>query len=315
LKNFALIGAAGYIAPRHMQAVKDTGNRLIAAMDPKDSVGIIDRYFPEASFFTEIERFDRHLERLRRAGDEQRAHFVSICSPNYLHDAHVRLALRLKAHAICEKPLVISPWNIDALGELEAETGCRVYNILQLRLLEPLVALKKRLESERATNKADVCLSYVTRRGPWYHVSWKGQPEKSGGVSMNIGIHFFDLLLWLFGKVERHELHLSASDKMAGYLELERAQVRWFLSVDQRDLPEGYLAQGKSAFRSLTMNGEEIEFSEGFTDLHTRVYDDILKGGGFGLQEAKPAIELVHKVRTSMTVPPRSGVVHPFARR
>lgn len=298
-----------------MQAIKDTGNRLVAAVDPKDSVGTLDRYFPETSFFTEIERFDRHVEKLRRRGEAERVHYVSICSPNYLHDAHVRLALRLKAHAICEKPLVISPWNIDALAELEAESDCRVFTVLQLRHLEPLIALKARLDAEQNRKKVDVCLSYVTRRGPWYHVSWKGQGEKSGGIAMNIGIHFFDLLVWLFGQPERHEVHVMKQDKMAGALELEWARVRWFLSVDEADLPETQRAQGKPAFRSLTVSGEELEFSEGFTDLHTKVYAEALAGRGHGLNDARASIELVHKIRTSQTVSSRSDSMHPFVRR
>lgn len=311
MKNFALIGAAGYIAPRHMQAIKDTGNRLLAATDPKDSVGTIDRYFPDAAFFTEIERFDRHLEKLRRANDEDRVEYVSICSPNYLHDAHCRLALRLHAHAICEKPLVISPWNIDALADLEAESDRRIYTVLQLRLLPPLIALKKQLEAQPKGKRADVVLSYITRRGSWYHVSWKGDVEKSGGVAMNIGIHFFDLMLWLFGPAQRYELHHISHDKMAGVVEHEGARVRWFLSVDQNDLPPATRAAGKAAFRSLTMDGQEIEFSEGFTDLHTKVYQDIMNGGGYGLSEARPAIELVYGIRSSSTVTTR-GQGHPF---
>jgi UDP-N-acetyl-2-amino-2-deoxyglucuronate dehydrogenase len=311
LKNFALIGAAGYIAPRHMQAIKDTGNRLVAAVDPKDSVGVLDRYFPDVRFFTEIERFDRHLEKLRRLSEEERVHYVSICSPNYLHDAHCRLALRLKAHAICEKPLVISPWNIDRLVELEQETDRRVYTVLQLRLLPQLVELKKKLESQPNRKRADVCLSYITRRGPWYHASWKGDVEKSGGVAMNIGIHFFDFMTWMFGKAQSAELHLHRNEKMAGVIELEWARVRWFLSVDKADLPAGYLEQGKSAFRSLTLDGEELEFSDGFTDLHTKVYKDVLEGRGFSLAEAKPAIELVHTIRHSEVVSP-NGRGHPI---
>lgn len=314
MKNFALIGAAGYIAPRHMQAIRDTGNNLIAAVDPKDSVGSIDRYFPDAAFFTEIERFDRHLEKLRRNTPDNRVHYVSICSPNYLHDAHVRLALRLKAHAICEKPLVISPWNIDALSELEEEHDSRVYTVLQLRLLPTLIELKKKLATRPAGKKADICLSYITRRGPWYQVSWKGDVEKSGGVAMNVGIHFFDLMLWLFGKAEKHELHLSQPDKMAGVVEMENARVRWFLSVDRNDLPVEAVAKGKPAFRSLTIDSEEIEFSDGFTDLHTRVYADILGGGGFTLKDARPAIELVHGIRTSDVVS-HKGNGHPALKR
>lgn len=313
MRNFALIGAGGYIAPRHLQAIKETGNNLAAAVDPKDSVGVLDRYFPEASFFTEIERFDRHLERLRRNSEEDRVEYVAICSPNYLHDAHVRLALRLKAHAICEKPLVISPWNMDALAELEAESGCRVFTVLQLRLLPVLIALKQRLEGQKTRKRADVVLSYITRRGPWYDVSWKGDPAKSGGVAMNVGIHFFDFMLWLFGTAQKAELHLSEAHKMVGVIELEWARVRWFLSVDKGDLPAGYLEKGKPAYRSLTIDGEEIEFSDGFTDLHTKVYQDILGGGGFGLAEAKPAIELVHGIRTGAVVS-HKGTGHPVLR-
>lgn len=314
MKNFALIGAAGYIAPRHMQAIRDTGNLLVAAVDPKDSVGAIDKYFPDAAFFTEIERFDRHLEKLRRTTPENRINYVSICSPNYLHDAHVRLALRLKAHAICEKPLVLSPWNIDALSELEEETDCRVYTILQLRLLPSLIELKEKIKLRTTGQKADVCLSYITRRGPWYQVSWKGDVEKSGGVAMNIGIHFFDLMVWLFGKAEKCELHLSQLDKMAGHIETENARVRWFLSVDRNDLPRETILKGKPAFRSLTIDGEEIEFSDGFTDLHTKVYADILSGGGFNLTDAKPAIELVHGIRTSDVVS-HKGNCHPALKK
>nr|MCU0982435.1 Gfo/Idh/MocA family oxidoreductase [Pirellulaceae bacterium] len=278
--NFALIGAAGFIAPRHMQAIHDTGNDLIAAVDPHDCVGRLDSYFPDARFFTEIERFDRFLEKRRRGPEDQRVQYVSICTPNYLHDAHVRLALRVKAHAICEKPLVISPWNLDALQDLEAEYGCRVYNVLQLRLIPTLQELKRVVDADRSDHRADICLTYVTRRGKWYDVSWKGNPEKSGGVSMNIGVHFFDLLGWLFGEPEHWEVHLRTPRKMAGLLELERARVRWFLSVDEDDLPESTRAAGKFAYRSMTLDGQEIEFSDGFTDLHTRVYREILAGRG-----------------------------------
>lgn len=309
-KNFALIGAAGYIAPRHLQAIHDTGHRLLAATDPNDSVGVLDRYFPDANFFPEIERFDRYLEKLRRQSDAERVHYVSICSPNYLHDAHVRLALRLHANAICEKPLVINPWNIAALADLENEFGYRVYTVLQLRLVPALVQLKSALQNQNRRGKADICLTYVTRRGHWYHASWKGDEAKSGGLVMNIGVHFFDLLLWLFGSYERSELHLKRPDKLAGLLELERATVRWFLSVDKRDLPDGFLEQGKPAFRSLTIDGKETEFSSGFTDLHTEVYREILAGRGFGLQDVKPSVDLVHRIRNSEEQPDQ-GRVHP----
>ncbi len=297
LQYFGLVGVGGYIAPRHLKAIKDTGNSLVAAMDPKDSVGVLDQYFPEAKFFVEIERFDRFLEKLRRQDSEHQIDYLSVCSPNYLHDAHVRLGLRVKAHVICEKPLVLSPWNIQALEDLQHEYQRRVYTVLQLRLLPKLVALREAIQASPSTHRHDVRLAYVTRRGPWYHVSWKGDHDKSGGIAMNIGIHFFDLLLWVFGACEKAELHLNTPTKMAGTLELERARVQWFLSIDEKDLPKGYLAQGKPAYRSLSIDGQETEFSESFTDMHTEVYKDILKGGGFGLDDVKPSIELVHQLR------------------
>jgi UDP-N-acetyl-2-amino-2-deoxyglucuronate dehydrogenase len=311
LKNFALIGAAGYIAPRHLQAISDTGNRLVAAVDPHDSVGVLDRYFPDARFFTEIERFDRHLERLRRERRPERVDYVTVCSPNYLHDAHSRLGLRIRADVICEKPLTINPWNLEALTELEQEFGQRVYTILQLRLVPALQQLKLELERARPRQRAQLCLSYVTRRGPWYQTSWKGDPSKSGGVAMNIGVHFFDLLLWLFGACRRSEVHYAAPEKMAGYLDLEWADVTWFLSLDRQDLPPGYLAQGKPAFRSLSMNGQEIEFSEGFTELHTAAYREILAGRGFGLADAKPSVDLVYALRAAELVA-RPALGHPL---
>lgn len=311
MANFALVGTAGYIAPRHLKAIADTGNRLAAATDPHDSVGILDRFFPDAAFFTEIERFDRHLEKLRRKDEDSRVKFVSICSPNYLHDAHIRLALRVKADAICEKPLVINPWNLNALEELEHETGNRVWTILQLRVHPALVALKQKLDAAGGSRKADIVLSYITRRGAWYHSSWKGSEEKSGGLVMNIGVHFFDMLIWLFGAVEGSRVHLCRPDKLAGALELERARVKWFLSVDAQDLPAEALTKGASAFRSITVDGSEIEFTEGFTDLHTRVYENILAGQGFGLREAHPSIELVHQIRHADLSTERS-LLHPF---
>ena len=311
MKNFALIGAAGYIAPRHLQAIHETGNRLVAAVDPHDSVGILDRYFPDARFFTEIERFDRHLERLRRERRNERVDYVSVCSPNYLHDAHCRLGMRIHADVVCEKPLTINPWNIDALAELEQEFGQRVYTILQLRLLPVLQGLRQRLEAERPRQRARLCLSYITRRGAWYQTSWKGDATKSGGVLMNIGVHFFDLLLWLFGACRHSEVHHSSAEKMAGYLELEWADVTWFLSVDRADLPPGYFESGRPAYRSLTMNGNEIEFSDGFNDLHTVSYREILAGRGFGLSDAKPSVELVYALRTLPIVAARPERAHP----
>ncbi len=310
MKNFALIGAGGFVAPRHLKAIHDTGNRLLAATDPNDSVGVLDKYFPQARFFPETERFDRYLEKVRRQSEQGRVHYVSVCSPNYLHDAHVRLALRVRANAICEKPLVITPWNVDALAELEEEYGCRVYTVLQLRLLPSLVRLREELRAGRQDRMAEIELSYVTPRGPWYYVSWKGNQAKSGGIAMNIGVHFFDLLLWLFGSCQNSELHLKEDGKMAGLLELERATVKWFLSLDRRDLPEGHPVDENPAFRSLTIDGSQVEFSAGFTDLHTEVYRDILSGGGFGPRDARPSIELVHRIRTS-EVEAHQGRCHP----
>jgi UDP-N-acetyl-2-amino-2-deoxyglucuronate dehydrogenase len=297
--NFGLIGAAGYIAPKHMQAICDTGQTLVAAVDPHDCVGRLDSYFPEASFFTEIERFDRFLEKRRHGPDEQRVHYVSICSPNYLHDAHVRMSLRVKAHAICEKPLVISPWNLDALEELETEHGARVFNVLQLRLIPSLRELKEKLQNQPIRERAQICLTYITRRGRWYDVSWKGSHEKSGGVALNIGVHFFDLLLWLFGDVERSTVHVNERRKMAGALQLARADVRWFLSTDADDLPDRVRKKAGFAYRSMTFDGQEIEFSDRFADLHTKVYEEILAGRGAGIHDARPAIELVHQINRS----------------
>jgi UDP-N-acetyl-2-amino-2-deoxyglucuronate dehydrogenase len=298
MKNFALIGAAGYIAPRHMEAIQKNKCRLVAAMDPSDSVGVLDKYFPDAAFFTEIERFDRHLEKLRLAKSDDKVDYVSICSPNYLHDAHIRLALRVGAHAICEKPLALTPWNLDALSALEQHTGKKIFNVLQLRVHDDIVKLKRQYEESPLKNKIDVELSYITRRGRWYEYSWKGNEEKSGGIAANIGVHFFDMLMWLFGGVESCEMHIKGPTKMGGYIELERARVKWFLSVDGNDLPKGYLEQGKSAYRSITLAGKELEFSGGFTDLHNRVYQSILEGHGYGVQDAKPSIEFVHSLRT-----------------
>ncbi len=296
-RNFALTGAAGYVAPRHFKAIKDTGNRLIAAADPHDAVGVLDRYGFDVRFFTEIERFDRHLEKLRRGAEADRVHYVSICSPNYLHDAHIRLALRIGAHAICEKPLVINPWSLDALQELEAETGCRVNTVLQLRLHPDLVALRERIHNERPTKPHEVCLTYITARGRWYDVSWKGSEERSGGIVTNIGIHFFDLLLWLFGAVTTCEVHVRDQRRMAGFIDLERARVRWFLSTDVADLPFAAQPGVKTTFRSITVDDHEVEFSEGFADLHTRVYEEALAGRGFGIDEGRPAIDLSHRIR------------------
>lgn len=295
MANFALIGAAGYIAPRHLQAIKDTGNNLLAALDRFDSVGIMDSYFPHADFFTEFERFDRHIDKLRRQG--QKIDYVSICSPNYLHDSHIRFALRNQADAICEKPLVLNPWNVDALAEIEKETGKRVYTILQLRLHPNIQALKKKIEASPASMIFDVDLNYITSRGKWYFHSWKGEDAKSGGIATNIGIHFFDMLLWVFGAVRNSNVSAYEADHAKGYLELDKARVHWSLSINENHLPAEVRAKGKRTYRSLKMNGEEIEFSDGFTELHTNSYKKILAGRGFGLTEARPSIELAYKLR------------------
>ncbi len=308
--NFAVIGVGGYIAPRHLRAIRDTGNNLIAAVDPKDSVGILDQFGFDVRFFTEIERFDRHLEKLRRGPEESRVHYVSVCSPNYLHDAHCRLALRTGADVICEKPLVINPWNLDALSELESETGHRIYNVLQLRVHPELLKLKKSLEGNAGDAKREVMLTYITSRGNWYHVSWKGQQDKSGGVATNIGVHFFDLLLWLFGPVEDIRLYHADDSRMSGFIELEHARVRWFLSVDASDLPYPVQPGGKTTYRSITVDGQEIEFSEGFTDLHTQVYRETLAGNGFGIEAARPSIDLTYRIRTAL-VSPLDSLAHP----
>jgi len=300
MKNFALIGAAGYIAPRHLKAIKDNGHRLVAALDPSDSVGIIDSYFPDADFFTEFERFDRHIEKLRREKSDRRVDYVSIASPNYLHDAHIRFALRVGADAICEKPLVLNPWNIDALRELEREFDRRVYTILQLRLHPAIRALKERFATAPPAPGApiDVELIQVSARGNWYAYSWKGEEKKSGGVSTNIGIHFFDTLIWIFGPVRGFEVRVADSDRSEGVLELDRARVRWKLSLRFRDLPESCRLSGKRAFRRLIVAGEPLQFEDGFADLHTACYAETLAGRGFGLEEALPSIELAHRIRT-----------------
>jgi len=314
VKNFAITGVGGYIAPRHLRAIRDTGNRLCAALDPNDSVGILDQYSFDVAFFTEFERFDRHIEKLRRGDPAQRIHYVSVCAPNHLHDAHIRFALRVGADAICEKPLVLNPWNCDALQELEAESGRRIYSVLQLRLHPALIALKQQLDREASDRKREVCLTYVTSRGKWYFVSWKGNVERSGGLATNIGIHFFDLLIWLFGPVEYSEVHLATPQCAGGELELQKARVRWFLSVDRDDLPPQAVAAAKTTFRSIAIDGKEIEFSEGFTDLHTRVYEEILAGRGFGVSDVRPSIQLAHDIRHALPTGVRRDS-HPFLQR
>lgn len=333
-RYFAITGVAGYIAPRHLQAIKDTGHILLAATDPHDSVGILDRYFPEASFFTETERFDRHLEKLRRGKEQHSVDYVTICSPNNLHDAHIRMALRVGADAICEKPLVLNPWNLDILQELEQDYGRRVHTLLQLRVHPAIVALKQRFASEQrngstvpddgvggektggrtlTSKKHHVDLTYITSRGQWYYYSWKGDIARSGGISTNIGIHFFDMLMWFFGPVQYNELHYSGPERMSGFMELEHATVRWYLSLDRNDLPAQAVADRKPTYRSITIDGEEVEFSGGFTDLHTRVYEEILAGRGFGIDDARDSITLVHDLR-HMPVKRTPDLPHPLLR-
>lgn len=312
MKNFALIGAAGYIAPRHMKAIRETGNNLVAALDKNDSVGIIDSYFPNADFFTEYERFDRHVDLLKRSGTQ--IDYVSIATPNYLHDSHIRFALRNNAHAICEKPLVLNPHNIDALKIVQDETGKQVYNILQLRLHQSIIDLKAYVADEVAKNPNkvfDVDLTYLTSRGHWYFTSWKGDDNKSGGIATNIGVHFYDMLGWVFGDIKKNEAHVKQEDVSAGYLEFKHAKVRWFLSVNYDYIPEDIKASGQRTYRSITVNGKEIEFSGGFTDLHTKSYEHILTGGGFGLEEAHKSIEIVSDIRTQDVVLSSSDI-HPF---
>ena len=299
-QNFALIGVGGYIAPRHLQAIRDTGNRLVAAMDRNDSVGVLDRYFLDTPFFTEFERFDQYAENLRRLDPARRIQWVSICSPNYLHDAHIQFALRIGADAICEKPLVLTPTALDALAQLEKESGRKIYNILQLRVHPAILALKQRIDAGDPGAVYDIDLTYLTVRGPWYHVSWKGDVAKSGGVAMNIGIHFFDMLQWIFGPLKDVRVAYQDGLRSAGHLDLAKARVRWFLSVDPEDLPASVRAAGKPSYRTLSLNGEAFEFSEGFTDLHTTTYRDILDGKGYGIEDARPSIELVHRIRQSV---------------
>ncbi|WP_226389671.1 Gfo/Idh/MocA family protein [Penaeicola halotolerans] len=312
MKNFALIGAAGYIAPRHMKAIKDTGNILTAAYDKFDSVGVMDSHFPEADFFTEFERFDRHVDKLKRI-PSKKIDYVSICSPNYLHDSHIRFGLRVGADVICEKPLVLNPWNIEALKTVEKEYGKKVYNILQLRLHPSIIALKEKIQNGPKDKIYDIDLAYITSRGHWYYTSWKGDVSKSGGIATNIGVHFYDMLTWVFGAVKKNVVHIHTHDRAAGYFELERARVRWFLSINADTLPDHVKAKGGRTFRSLTMEGDEIEFSDGFTELHTHSYQHVLDGKGFGLDEAMNSIQIVHDIR-HMEVIGLQGEYHPLAK-
>ncbi len=311
MKRFALIGAGGYVAPRHMKAIRDTHNTLIAAMDKNDSVGIMDSYFPESDFFTEFERFDRHLYKMKRKGVGM--DYLSVCSPNYLHDAHIRFGLRMDADVICEKPLVLNPWNIDALKEMELETGRKVNTILQLRVHPKVIELRNQILKQDPHKKNQVDLIYITSRGKWYHSSWKGDLAKSGGIATNIGVHFYDLLSWLFGEVKENTVHLISEDRVAGAIEYERAQVRYFLSINEQTLPAAVQAAGKKTYRCLEINGQEFEFSEGFTDLHTLSYQEILKGNGFGLEESRASIQTVYEIRNKQAIG-LIGDYHPLAK-
>lgn len=311
MKNFALIGAAGYIAPRHLKAIKETGNTLIAALDKFDSVGIMDSYFPNADFFVEFERFDRHIEKLKRNGTL--LDYVSICTPNYLHDSHIRMALRRGADAICEKPLVLNPWNIEALKDIEKESGQKINTILQLRLHPSIIALKNKVDNSTGKEKYDVDLTYITSRGKWYDISWKGNESKSGGIATNIGVHFYDMLSWIFGNVQENVVHVRTKDKASGYLEFKKARVRWFLSIDEKSLPKSVKEKGQRTYRSITVDSEEIEFSAGFTDLHNLSYREILNGTGFGLADSENSIKIVHKIRNATVV--STGEKHPFLQK
>ena len=310
MNNFAITGVAGYVAPRHLKAIKDTGNNLIAAVDPHDSVGILDSFFPQTSFFTEIERFDRHLEKLRRSNQDDKLDYLTICSPNHLHDAHMRLALRLGADVICEKPLVLNPWNLDLLEELEKETNSKIFTVLQLRLHPSLIKLKKEIDNSDSSKKHDVELSYITSRGLWYHYSWKAHPQKSGGIATNIGIHLFDLLIWIFGDVKESYVQHRNSHSMGGFMELEKANVKWFLSINNDHLPEDAVGNGHRTFRALFVDEAEVQFSSGFAELHTEVYKETLAGRGFRIKSARPSIELVYNIRNS-PISNEYDVVHP----
>jgi UDP-N-acetyl-2-amino-2-deoxyglucuronate dehydrogenase len=312
MKNFAMIGLAGYIAPRHLKAIKETNNNLVAALDKFDSVGIIDSYFPNADFFTEFERFDRHIEKLKR-NEGLNIDYMSICTPNYLHDAHIRFALRSGAHAICEKPLVLNPWNLDTLEAIETETQKKVNTILQLRLHESIIALKQQIENGPKDKIYDVDLTYLTSRGHWYYTSWKGDDSKSGGIATNIGVHFYDMLAWVFGPLQNSLVHLHSHDRAAGYLEFKQARVRWFLSINEELLPVEAKEKGQRTYRSITVDGKEIEFSDGFFDLHTKSYKNIIAGKGFGLADAKPSVQLVHDIRNA-EISPLHGEYHPLVK-
>lgn len=311
MKNFALIGAAGYIAPRHLRAIKDTGNNLVAAYDVFDSVGIMDSFFPQASFFTSMELFDRHCSKVQNTSEK--IDIMSVCTPNFLHDAHIRYGLRLGADVICEKPMVLNPWNIDALKNIEEKTGHKVYNILQLRLHDAIIALKKKIEEGPKDKIYDVDLTYITSRGNWYYSSWKGDEHKSGGVATNIGVHFYDMLQWVFGPIKENIVHVASHDRVAGYLGLEKARVRYFLSINADHLPENCVEGEKRTYRTIMIDGEEFEFSNGFNDLHTKSYQKILSGEGFGVDEVKNCIQVVHDIRYATPIGLK-GNYHPLAK-
>lgn len=310
-KNFSLIGAAGYIAPRHMRAIKETGNELLVVLDPSDSLGIIDSYFPDAHYFSEFERFDREIYRRQRLTDETSIDYVSICSPNYLHDAHCRFALRSGADAICEKPLVLNPWNLDGLAEMEADSGKNIYTILQLRLHPAIIELKRRIEQESRDTKHEVDLTYITARGRWYLQSWKAREDRSGGIATNIGVHFFDMLHYVFGNLQENVVHAHEPTYGSGYLEFEKARVRWFLSIDPEDVPRTDFESGQRTWRSITVDGDEIEFSGGFADLHTQSYEQIIAGKGFPIEANRTAVETVAHIRYAETAR-NSSLEHPF---
>jgi len=311
MKKFGLIGAAGFIAPRHMKAIKDTGNEIVAALDKFDSVGILDSYFPNADFFTEFERFDRHIQKQKLCGKP--LDYVSVCSPNYLHDSHIRFGLRNNADVICEKPLVLNPWNIDSLLEVEKETGKNIFNIFQLRLHPSIIALKTKIENGPKDKTYEVDLAYITSRGNWYFTSWKGDEQKSGGIATNIGVHFYDMLSWIFGDLKSNIVHLHEHDRAAGYLEFSNARVRWFLSINYDTIPDEVKNLGKRTYRLMTVDGNSFEFSDGFTELHTNSYSKILNGEGFHLEEARTAIEIVHSIRNSFPIGAK-GDYHPFVK-
>ncbi|MAM30000.1 MAG: oxidoreductase [Flavobacteriaceae bacterium] len=313
MKNFALIGASGYIAPRHMKAIKETENNLVAALDKFDSVGIIDSFFPNADFFVEFERFDRHISKLQFE-NKLKLDYVSVCTPNYLHDSHIRFGLRQEADVICEKPLVLNPWNIDALTKVEKQTGKKIYNILQLRVHPSIIELKDKIDKGAKDKVYEIDLTYLTSRGNWYYTSWKGNDNKSGGIATNIGVHFYDMLSWIFGEVKENKVHVHTHDRAAGYLEFEQARVRWFLSINEDVLPKDVVARGLRTYRSITIEGEELEFSGGFTDLHTTSYKHILDGKGYGIEDARQAIEIVHEIRNQQPIG-LTGEYHPFAKK